>query len=96
MSTTTRTLDIQTPWPYCWAHISWEIAAWIARHGERAHVQLIWNESRLDAQVQAQDFIHETKPFHDEAKKLLDTHLDWQYQQAASEQGHQLCLTLRG
>ncbi len=51
MSATPLERHITLPWPHCWTQAQWDIAAWLARHGDRARVELTWNETALASQV---------------------------------------------
>jgi hypothetical protein len=85
--------DILLPWPQSWERMQWEIAAWVAEHGDRSCVQVVWNETRLSTEVSAADFQAATTAFYQAAQQRLGPEWQWQFEKNGSA-GHRLVLGL--
>jgi len=92
MTSEAFSLDIALPWPQGWEQVQWEVAAWVAEHGDRARVQVVWNETRLYSEVDAAKFQAETTPFFQALKDRLGEGLRWQFDQLSASTQHRLVL----
>jgi hypothetical protein len=73
--------------------MQWEIAAWVAEHGDRSHVQVVWNETRLGTEVNAADFQAATTVFYQALQQRLGHEWQWQFEKNGPA-GHRLVLGL--
>jgi hypothetical protein len=85
-------MDVLLPWPLCWEQMAWEMAAWVAEHGEFAHVQVVWNEVRLNSEVAAAEFQSATTDFYKALHQRLGDGCLWQFEKQAELIGHRLIL----
>jgi hypothetical protein len=93
MSPLKHPTDILLPWPQSWERMQWEIAAWVAEHGDRSHVQVVWNETRLGTEVNAADFQAATTVFYQALQQRLGHECQWQFEKNGPA-GHRLVLGL--
>lgn len=93
MSPLKHSTDILLPWPQSWERMQWEIAAWVAEHGDRSHVQVVWNETRLGTEVNAADFQAATTVFYQALQQRLGHEWQWQFEKNGPA-GHRLVLGL--
>lgn len=93
MSPLKHPTDILLPWPQSWERMQWEIAAWVAEHGDRSHVQVVWNETRLGTEVNAADFQAATTVFYQALQQRLGHEWQWQFEKNGPA-GHRLVLGL--
>ena len=87
-----HTLEVLLPWPMCWEQMTWEISAWVAEHGECAHVQVVWNETRLNSEVAAAEFQALTTDFYKALHKRLGNGCLWRFEKQDASIGHRLIL----
>ncbi|MFY7940156.1 MAG: hypothetical protein ACOVOX_04530 [Burkholderiaceae bacterium] len=85
--------DILLPWPQSWERMQWEIAAWVAEHGDRSRVQVVWNETRLGTEVNAADFQAATTVFYQALQQRLGHEWQWQFEKNGPA-GHRLVFGL--
>lgn len=86
----THTVDL--PWPQGWDQMQWLAAAWLARHGERALIEVCWNEALLAQQVDAGTFQALTTDFYRALKQRLQGGCEWRFEPQALDVGHRLRL----
>ncbi len=86
----THTVDL--PWPQAWDQIQWLAAAWLARHGERARIEVCWNESLLAQQVDAARFQALTTDFYRALQRRLQGACEWRFEPQSLDVGHRLRL----
>ena len=94
MSAKIFTVDL--PWPYSWDQMQWQIAAWLARHDERATIEVCWNETLLAKQVDAALFQSVTTDFYRALQQRLNGACQWKFEQLGTSSGHRLILGLCG
>ena len=87
-----HTLEVLLPWPMCWEQMAWETSAWVAEHGECAHVQVVWNETRLNSEVAAAEFQALTTDFYKALHKRLGNGCLWRFEKQDASIGHRLIL----
>jgi hypothetical protein len=92
MMTVVYKMNVLLSWPMCWEQMQWEMAAWVAEHGECAHVQVVWNEVRLNAEVTATEFQSITTDFYKALHQLLGDGCQWQFEKQGESIGHRLIL----
>jgi hypothetical protein len=92
MMTVVYKMNVLLPWPMCWEQMQWEMAAWVAEHGECAHVQVVWNEVRLNAEVAATEFQSITTDFNKALHQRLGDGCQWQFEKQGELIGHRLIL----
>lgn len=88
-----RTHTVDLPWPHGWDQMQWLIAAWVSRHGERASIQVCWNETLLTEQVDAATFQAATTDFYRVLQQRLGEACQWQFERQAARSGHRLVLS---
>lgn len=86
----THTVDL--PWPQGWDQMQWLAAAWLARHGERARIEVCWNEALLAQQVDARTFQALTTDFYRALQQRLQGGCEWRFEPQALDVGHRLRL----
>lgn len=92
MMTVSYKTDVLLPWPQGWEQMQWELAAWLAEHGDRAHVQVVWNETRLNTQVDVAEFKTITTDFYRVLQHRLGDGCQWQFEKREQSTGHRLVL----
>jgi hypothetical protein len=85
--------DILLPWPQSWESMQWQIAAWVAEHGDRSCVQVVWNETRLSTEVNAANFQAMTTAFYQAVQQRLGSQWQWQFEKNGLA-GHRLVLAI--
>jgi hypothetical protein len=94
MSTPKRSMDVLLPWPHAWDQMQWQIVAWVSEHQDRAHVQVLWNETRLNAQVDVAAFQTLTTDFYQALQQRLGLRFEWRFEQHGELTGHRLNLDI--
>lgn len=92
MMVQTHTVDL--PWPQCWDQMQWLIAAWLARYGARACVQVCWNETLLSQQVDAAAFQAATTDFYRALQQRLDGACEWRLESNAASVSHRVVISV--
>ncbi len=92
MTTSIYQTDVDLPWPLAWEMMQWEMAAWVAEYGDRALVQVIWNERILAAQVEAAEFQTITTDFYRTLQHRLGHACQWRFEKQEESTGHRLIL----
>ena len=72
--------------------MAWEMSAWVAEHGECAHVQVVWNEKRLNSEVAATEFQALTTDFYKALHQRLGNSCLWRFEKQDESIGHRLIL----
>ena len=90
MKSAMHTLEVLFPWPMSWEQMAWEITAWVAEHGECAHVQVVWNEKRLNSEVAATEFQALTTDFYKALHQRLGNSCLWRFEKQDESIGHRL------
>ena len=80
------------PWPHCWTQVQWQISAWVAQYGASAIVEVIWNESLLEEQVDAASFQAATADYCKTLQHLLGAGYLWRFTSSNRLIPHQLVL----
>jgi hypothetical protein len=75
-----------------WEQMAWEMSAWVAEHGECAHVQVVWNEKRLNSEVVATEFQALTTDFYKALHQRLGNSCLWRFEKKDESIGHRLIL----
>jgi hypothetical protein len=75
-----------------WEQMAWEMSAWVAEHGECAHVQVVWNEKRLNSEVAATEFQALTTDFYKALHQRLGNSCLWRFEKQDESIGHRLIL----
>jgi hypothetical protein len=94
MSTPKRTMDVLLPWPHAWDQMQWQIAAWVSENQDRARVQVLWNETRLSAQVDVAAFQTLTTDFYQALQQRLGLGFEWRFEKHGELTGHRLILDI--
>lgn len=94
MSTPKRTMDVLLPWPHAWDQMQWQIAAWVSEQQDRACVQVLWNETRLNAQVDVVAFQTLTTDFYQALQQRLGLRFEWRFEKQGELTGHRLILDI--
>lgn len=94
MSTPKRTMDVLLPWPHAWDQMQWKIAAWVSEHQDRARVQVLWNDTRLNTQVDVAAFQTLTTDFYQALQQRLGYRFEWQFEKHDELTGHRLTLEI--
>jgi hypothetical protein len=92
MTSPKRTMDVLLPWPHGWDQMQWQIAAWVSEHPDRARVQVLWNENRLNTQIDVASFQTLTAEFHQALQERLGQRFEWQFEKREELTGHRLIL----
>ena len=92
MKSAMHTLEVLLPWPMSWEQMAWEMSAWVAEHGDCAHVQVVWNEKRLNSEVAAAEFQSLTTDFYKALHKRLGNGCQWRFEKQVESIGHRLIL----
>lgn len=94
MSTPKRTMEVLLPWPHAWDQMQWQIAAWVSEHQDRACVQVLWNETRLNTQVDVAAFQNLTTDFYQALQERLGQRFEWRFEKHGEWTGHRLILDI--
>ena len=92
MKSAMHILEVLLPWPMSWEQMAWEMSAWVADHGECAHVQVVWNEKRLNSEVAATEFQALTTDFYKALHQRLGNSCLWRFEKQDESIGHRLIL----
>ena len=92
MKSAVHKMEVLLPWPMCWEQMAWEITAWVAEHGECTHVQVVWNEKRLNSEVAATEFQALTTDFYKALHQRLGNSCLWRFEKQDESIGHRLIL----
>lgn len=94
MITNVHQMEVLLPWAQAWVQMQWEIAFWVAEQGDRARIQVVWNEERLSAEVDVAEFQATTTPFYKALQQRLADGCQWQFKKQEGSTGHRLVLGL--